>query len=179
VLRAVILTQYRRVTERWTDEIAIASTALAMWALRRAVKINKSHLHSHLCYHREIRHSVAVCLFVSLFVRTITFKRFNAGRWNLAVRCTVQQSHPSLNVKVKGQGHRGQKNKIWWLIPTDNARQGVARTVGHTLHAAADESIVWPPGVTAVHVDGGLRAVLSGAVLTGVTTMVGKSAHAA
>jgi len=45
VLRAVVLslTQYRRVTNRQTDGqtdgIAVASTALAMRALRRAVKI--------------------------------------------------------------------------------------------------------------------------------------------
>jgi len=51
VLRAVVLTQYRRVTDRRTDGqtdrqtdihtygIAIASTALAMRALRRAVKM--------------------------------------------------------------------------------------------------------------------------------------------
>jgi len=32
-------------------------------------------------------------------------------------------------------------------------------------------------GVTAVHVDGGLRAVLSGSVLGGAATTVGKSAH--
>ena len=42
VLRAVVLTQYRRVTDgqtdRRTDGIAVASTALAMRALRRAVK---------------------------------------------------------------------------------------------------------------------------------------------
>jgi len=42
VLRAVVLTQYRRVTDgqtdRQTDGIAIASTALAMRALRRAVE---------------------------------------------------------------------------------------------------------------------------------------------
>jgi len=42
VLRAVILTQYRRVTDGRTDEqtdgIAVASTALAMRALRRAIK---------------------------------------------------------------------------------------------------------------------------------------------
>jgi len=42
VLRAVVLTLYRRVTDgrtdRQTDGIAIASTALAMRALRRAVK---------------------------------------------------------------------------------------------------------------------------------------------
>ena len=36
VLRAVVLTQYRRVTDGQTDEIAVASTALAK---RRAVKM--------------------------------------------------------------------------------------------------------------------------------------------
>jgi len=36
--RAVVLTQYRRVTDRWTKIFAIASTALAMRALWRAVK---------------------------------------------------------------------------------------------------------------------------------------------
>jgi len=45
VLRAVVLTQYRRVTDRQTDEqtdgIAVASTALAMLALRRAIKIEE------------------------------------------------------------------------------------------------------------------------------------------
>jgi len=48
-LRAVVLTQYRRVrdrrtdgrTDRQTDGIAVASTALAMRALRRAVKTEK------------------------------------------------------------------------------------------------------------------------------------------
>jgi len=44
VLRAVVLTQYRRVTDRQTDGqtdgIVVASTALAMRALRRAAKIN-------------------------------------------------------------------------------------------------------------------------------------------
>ena len=38
VLRSVVLTQYRRVTDRQTDGIAVASTALAMRALRRAIK---------------------------------------------------------------------------------------------------------------------------------------------
>ena len=37
MLRAVVLTQYRRVTDGRTDGIAVASTALAM---RRAVKIS-------------------------------------------------------------------------------------------------------------------------------------------
>jgi len=45
VLRAVVLTQYQRVTDGQTDGqtdggIAVTSTALAMRALRRAVKIN-------------------------------------------------------------------------------------------------------------------------------------------
>ena len=43
VLRAVVFTQYRRVTDGQTDgrtdRIAVASTALAMRALRRAVKM--------------------------------------------------------------------------------------------------------------------------------------------
>ena len=42
ILHAVVLTQYRHVTDRQMDEqtdgIAVASTALAMQALRRAVK---------------------------------------------------------------------------------------------------------------------------------------------
>ena len=42
MLRAVVLTQYRRVTDGQTDGqtdgIAVAGTALAMRALRRAVK---------------------------------------------------------------------------------------------------------------------------------------------
>jgi len=53
VLRAVVLTQYRRVTDRQTDRQTdgqrrtdgrncIASTELAMGALRRAVKIGRS-----------------------------------------------------------------------------------------------------------------------------------------
>jgi len=45
VLRAVVLTQYRRVTDRRTDRgtdgIAVASTALAMRALRRAVTVKR------------------------------------------------------------------------------------------------------------------------------------------
>jgi len=45
VLRAVVLTQYWRVSDRQkdrqTDGIAVASTTLAMRALRRAVKISK------------------------------------------------------------------------------------------------------------------------------------------
>ena len=58
VLRAVVLTQYRRVTDRrtdrradgQTDRIAIASTALAMRALRRAVKILHGFASRHSTY---------------------------------------------------------------------------------------------------------------------------------
>jgi len=39
MLRAVVLTQYRRLTDRQTAGIAIASTALAMRALWHAVKM--------------------------------------------------------------------------------------------------------------------------------------------
>jgi len=38
MLRVIVLTQYRRLTDRRTDEIAVASTAHAMRALQRAVK---------------------------------------------------------------------------------------------------------------------------------------------
>jgi len=41
VLRAVVLTQYRRVTDGQTDGIAVASTALAK---RRAVKNEENQL---------------------------------------------------------------------------------------------------------------------------------------
>ena len=46
MLRDVVLTQYRRVTDRQTnrqtDGIAVASTAVAMRELRRAVKVRRS-----------------------------------------------------------------------------------------------------------------------------------------
>jgi len=42
VLGAVVLTQYRRVTDGQTEGIAIANTALAMRALRRAVKMRQN-----------------------------------------------------------------------------------------------------------------------------------------
>jgi len=41
VLHAVVLTQYRRVTDIQTDGIAVASSALAMRALRCALKIRQ------------------------------------------------------------------------------------------------------------------------------------------
>ena len=64
-------------------------------------------------------------LFVSVFVRTITSERLNVERSNLAVRYVVQKSRPSSKVKVKGQGQQEQKTKNCWVIPTDNAQQGL------------------------------------------------------
>ena len=62
MLRAVILTQYRRVTDRrtdgQTDGIAVASTALAM---RRAVKI-KYLKHNHLMYKHTLHKAQQTCL---------------------------------------------------------------------------------------------------------------------
>ena len=52
-----------------------------------------------------------VCQFVGMFFRTITSERLNLAPSNLAVRYVVQKSHPSSKVKVKGQGHQGQKTK--------------------------------------------------------------------
>ena len=53
VLRAVVLTQYWHVTDGQTDGIAVASTALAMRALRRDVKT----LASGLAKYRKQRRS--------------------------------------------------------------------------------------------------------------------------
>ena len=52
-----------------------------------------------------------VCLFVCLFVRTITSERLNVGRSNLAVRYVVQKSRPTSKVNVKGQRSRSQGTK--------------------------------------------------------------------
>ena len=69
VLRAVVLTQYQRVTDRQTDGIAVASTALAM---RRAVKMPFLRRHrstiyvgAACCYQPSGMVSRSVCRFVS------------------------------------------------------------------------------------------------------------------
>jgi len=62
------------------------------------------------CFQRRL----FVCQFflsVCLFVRTITSERLNIGRWNLVVRCIVQKSRPSSNVKVKDQRSRSPGTK--------------------------------------------------------------------
>jgi len=59
----------------------------------------------------EVDDFSGVCLSVSLFVNTIISERLITGWRNLAVRWTVQKSCPTSNVKVKGQGHRGQKKR--------------------------------------------------------------------
>ena len=63
MLRAVVLTQYWRVTDRRTDgrteAIAVASTALAMRALRHAVKIvlaAKTFISFQTWFHVKIKH---------------------------------------------------------------------------------------------------------------------------
>ena len=58
-----------------------------------------------------VRVCVCVCLSVCQFVRMITSERLKAGRSNLTVRYIVQKSHQSSKVKVKVQGHQGQKTK--------------------------------------------------------------------
>jgi len=63
------------------------------------------------CFQRRLFVCVFVCQSVSIFVRTITSERLKVGRLNLAVRHAVQKSRPSSKVKVKGQGHQGQKNE--------------------------------------------------------------------
>jgi len=81
-------------------------------------------------------------LFLSVFVRTITSERLNAGWRNLAVRCTVQKSRASSKAKVKCQGYQGQKwKKNCWVIPTDNVYYSVRRRP----YAVADDAIAWPP----------------------------------
>jgi len=52
-----------------------------------------------------------VCLFVSVFVRTITSERLNIGRSNFAVGYIVQKSRSSSKVKVKGQRSRSPGTK--------------------------------------------------------------------
>ena len=54
--------------------------------------------------------AASVCLFVRMITRD-TSKRLTVGWWNLVVRCIVQKSRPSLNVKVRGQDHHGQTEK--------------------------------------------------------------------
>jgi len=46
-----------------------------------------------------------------MFVRSITSKWLNIGWSNLAVKCIVQKSRPSLKVKVKGQRSRSPGTK--------------------------------------------------------------------
>jgi len=70
VLCAVALIQYRRVTDRrtpgQTDGIAVASTALAMRALRRAVKM------SSLCRYSVPCNKLYCCMFTIIYRLTFT-----------------------------------------------------------------------------------------------------------
>ena len=75
----------------------------------------------------------------------------HVGWWNLAVRCMVHKSRQSLNLgsNLKSQGHRGQKNEKLLSHPHWHCmvRRRV-RCIGRTLHAVANDSVVWLPGVT-------------------------------
>jgi len=52
-----------------------------------------------------------VCLSVCLFVCQDDELKRRMMKFGGQVHCDVQKSRPRSNVKVKGQGHRGQKNK--------------------------------------------------------------------
>jgi len=73
VLRAVVLTQYRRVTDGrtdgQTDGIAVASTALPMRALRRAVITYCFYLLPVLCFKTVHRRLLYVCIYVYMYLR--------------------------------------------------------------------------------------------------------------
>ena len=77
-------------------------------------------------------------LFMCLFVNTISSERLNIGWWNLAVRCIVQKSHPSLNVRVKGQGHRAQNEKVRHFVRESSSgvwSSASSTLVGKSTHA--------------------------------------------
>jgi len=84
-----------------------------------------------------------VCLFVSVFVRTITSEWLNVGRWNLAVRCNVQTFRPSSNVKVKGQGHQGQKKR-----KTDESSPLTTHSKSCAVGRMQQDDTIAPPGVS-------------------------------
>ena len=82
-----------------------------------------------------------------MFVRTITSKRLNVGRSNLAVRYSVQKSHPSSKVKVKCQGHQGQKTAKSSPLAVHSSLQ----------HASTGDTIACRPGMTG-YADGKISA---------------------
>ena len=85
------------------------------------------------CFQRRLFVCQFVSVFVCLFVHTITSEQLNVGWWNLVVRCTVRKSLWSSNVKVKGQGHQGQKNEN--LL--SHSRWQCMRCVRRRLYAAS------------------------------------------
>ena len=103
----------------------VTSLCLAYWlvsSLKLAARCPVSGCWPSCCFRCRWMFSVAsVCQFVCLFVNMMTSERLNIGWWNLAVRCTVQKSRPSSNVKIKGQGHQGQKNEKRLSHPIDSA----------------------------------------------------------
>ena len=110
------------------------------------------------CYRMQVRFLFSpVCdLFILffLFLYEIFRKRLNGFAPNSHGRRIWSLARTSLNVRVKGQSHHGV------FLPIDNALWGVAYAVRcKWRHPAADGTIPSLLGVTAVHADGGLRAV--------------------
>ena len=94
----------------------------------------------------------------------ISREPLNGSAPNSQQRRVLSLAQTSLNVKVKGEGHQGQKLKNCCVIPIDNALEGVRCTPYMTSSGSGcrvDHSIA-AGGVTGVHADGGLRAVYVG-----------------
>jgi len=75
----------------------------------------------------------------------ITSERLNLGRSNLAVRYIVQKSRRSSKVKIKGQGHQGQKIEKLLSHPHWQCIVGRVPWLGRTQQAATHDTIAWPP----------------------------------
>jgi len=124
--------------------------------------------------------AASVCLFVCQHDNFRTMKRMVMKRRLSALYKNLVRIRMSRS-KVKCQGHQGQKNEK--LLSHSHLQCTVRRRVRCRPYAASSSRrlhcvATGGDGVTAVHVDGGLRAVLSGAVLAGAATPVGKSARA-
>ena len=66
--------------------------------------------------------AVSVCLWVCLYVNTITSERVNIGWWNLGGRCIAQKSQPSWN--LGHSPHRdAQPPKMWRFAESSHKTQ--------------------------------------------------------
>jgi len=77
------------------------------------------------------------------------FRRTKRRWWNLVVTCILQKSRRSSNVKVKGQGHREQKNEKVLNHPHRQCKiRRHVRCRPDAARSSINDSILWPPGVT-------------------------------